>query len=158
MSEEDKQVLREIGKQRMCLKRASLNIEQKEVCKKDRERRRNKWTSLNPEEQEAQNQRCREKQHEKWASYPPEEKEAQRQKRRERQHKKWASYTPEEREAYRQKLQRYNRNYRSREAEKKGLPKRIKRPVDILSILCKSNVQLLVAEEAEPLPFPVENM
>ena len=37
MSEEKKQVLREIWKQRMCLKRASLNIEQKEeFCKKDR--------------------------------------------------------------------------------------------------------------------------
>ena len=154
MSEEEKHLLREIGKQRMRLKRASLNIEQKEkFCKKYRERRRNKWTTLNPEEQEARNQRRREKQHEKWASYTPEEKEAQRQKRRERQHKKWASYTPEEREAYRQKLQRYNHNYRSREAEKKGLPKRIKRPVDILSILRKSNAQLLVAEEAEPLPF-----
>ena len=36
MSEGKKQVLREIWKQRMCLKRASLNIEQKEeFCKKD---------------------------------------------------------------------------------------------------------------------------
>ena len=30
---------------------------------------------------------------------------------------------------------------------------RVKRPVDIMSILRKSNAQLLVAEEAEPLPF-----
>ena len=37
MSEEKKQVLREIGKQPMRLKRASLNIEQKEeFCKIDR--------------------------------------------------------------------------------------------------------------------------
>lgn len=132
MSEEEKQVLRENGKQRMRLKRASLNIEQKEeFCKKRRQRSREIWSSLNPEEQEAQ-----------------------RQKRRERLHRKWASYTPEEREAYRIKLQRYNCNYRSSQAEKKGVPKRIKRPIDIISILRKSSAQLLVAEEAEPLPFP----
>ena len=131
MSEGEKQVFRETGKLRMRLKRASLNTEQKqEFCKKERQRRRTKWASLKPEEQEAQ-----------------------RQRRREREHERWASLTPEEKEVYLKKHRRHNYNYRSREAEKRGVPLRVKRPVDILSILRKSNAQLLVAEEAEPLPF-----
>ena len=48
MSEEEKQVLREIGKQRMRLKRASLNTERKNFYKKKRQRRHTKWASLKP--------------------------------------------------------------------------------------------------------------
>ena len=131
MSEEEKQVHQEIGKQRMHLKRPSLNTEQnQEFCKKERQRRHTKWASLKPEEQEAQHQR-----------------------RREREHERWASFISEEKEAYCKRHRRRNCNYRSREAEKKGVPLRVKRPVDIMSILRKPNAQLLVAEEAEPLPF-----
>ena len=61
-SEEEKQVLREIGKQRMRLKGASLNTEQNQKFYKiERQNRRTKWVALKPEERELQHQRRREK-------------------------------------------------------------------------------------------------
>ena len=139
MSEEQKQAFREIGKQRMRVKRASLNAEQKqELREKKRQRMRNKWASFNPEEQEAQ-----------------------RQRRREKCREKWASLIPEQREAKREKDQQYDRtrrppkipNKEPNALKKDPVPQKCKRPVDILSKLNTSNAQLLVAEEAQPLPF-----
>lgn len=131
MSEGEKQALREMGKLRMRFKRSLLNAEQREdLCKKERQRRRNKWVMLDPEQQEAQ-----------------------RRRRRERSHKKLASYTPEEREAHYEKHRQYDRRRRSRKSKKNPAPQKPKRPVDILSMLSATNAQLLVAEDAEPLPF-----
>jgi len=129
MSEEQRQALREIGKERMRLKRASLDPEQREeLRKKERERNRNKWGSLDPEE-----------------------KEAKLQRRREKSREKWALLTPEQREMKRRKDRHYNRTRRSRPPKKLPVPKKCKQPVDITSEIRKSNAELLIAEEAQPL-------
>ena len=139
MSEEEKQAFREIGKQRMRVKRASLNAEQKqEFREKERQRMRNKWASFNPEEQEAQRQRRREKSCEKWASLTPEQREAKREKDRQYDCTRRPPKIP---------------NKEPNALKKDPVPQKCKRPVDILSKLNTSNAQLLVAEEAQPLPF-----
>ena len=112
-----------------------------------------KGTSLNTEQNQESCKIERQNRHTKWVALKPEEREVQHQRHREREHERWASFTPEEKEAYCKRHRQRNCNYRSREAEKRGVPWRVKRPVDIISIVRKSNAQLLVAEEADPLPF-----
>ena len=148
MSEEEKQALREIGKQRMRLKRAQLNAEQKkQLREKERQRMRNKWASLNPEEQEAQRQRRREKSREKWASLTPEQREEKRKKDqhwRQQDRNGGPSKEPnKEPKALKE----------PKPPKKDPVPQKCNRPVDILSKLNISSAQLLVAEEAQPLPF-----
>ena len=78
MSEEERQVLREIVKHRMRLKRASLNTEQKqEFCKRDKEDVPNGPLS-NPKNKRHNIKDVGKGYHERWTSFTPEEKETYR--------------------------------------------------------------------------------